>query len=243
MTILPGSLDYLYYNGILEHIPYEAYEMVMASPTGSAQNNLEAELLSARNMKKSGYSSSNMNSFGAQGQYMQNNDYLNTAKKGQMYGYYGSSSDSFNDAINYQQAGVQPQTKMHGGSENRRIKIFDKRGRNSEAGVYNKYDRQLQNGEYDDRKMTEAEMKDSKEGVLNSHPALKGILATIVFVATPILFIRGLIKHRRPKSPPPPKTRKWNRKKQADNNLPKPYEPVTKKKSFWSKLNPKNWFK
>ena len=26
MTVLPGSLDYLYYNGILDHIPYEAYE-------------------------------------------------------------------------------------------------------------------------------------------------------------------------------------------------------------------------
>ncbi len=25
MTVLPGSLDYLYYNGILDHIPYEAY--------------------------------------------------------------------------------------------------------------------------------------------------------------------------------------------------------------------------
>jgi len=30
MTIQPGSLDYLYYNGIIDHIPYEAY----ASPIG-----------------------------------------------------------------------------------------------------------------------------------------------------------------------------------------------------------------
>ena len=27
MTVLPGSLDYLYYNGVLDHIPNEAYEM------------------------------------------------------------------------------------------------------------------------------------------------------------------------------------------------------------------------
>lgn len=27
MTVLPGSLDYLYHNGVLDHIPYEAYEM------------------------------------------------------------------------------------------------------------------------------------------------------------------------------------------------------------------------
>ena len=26
MSVMPGSLDYLYYNGILDHIPYEAYE-------------------------------------------------------------------------------------------------------------------------------------------------------------------------------------------------------------------------
>ena len=27
MAVLPGSLDYLYYNGILDSIPYEAYDM------------------------------------------------------------------------------------------------------------------------------------------------------------------------------------------------------------------------
>ena len=27
MSVLPGSLDYLYHNGIINHIPYEAYEM------------------------------------------------------------------------------------------------------------------------------------------------------------------------------------------------------------------------
>ena len=26
MAVLPGSLDHLYYNGIIDHIPYEAYE-------------------------------------------------------------------------------------------------------------------------------------------------------------------------------------------------------------------------
>lgn len=29
MAVLPGSLDYLYYNGIIDHIPYEAYDMGM----------------------------------------------------------------------------------------------------------------------------------------------------------------------------------------------------------------------
>ena len=35
MTVMPGSLDYLYYNGVLDHIPYEAYEMV---PVNNASN-------------------------------------------------------------------------------------------------------------------------------------------------------------------------------------------------------------
>lgn len=36
MTVLPGALDYLYYNGILDHIPYEAYEMT--PPANNAMN-------------------------------------------------------------------------------------------------------------------------------------------------------------------------------------------------------------
>lgn len=37
MTVLPGSLDYLYHNGIIDHIPYEAYEMTPMTPSGRAQ--------------------------------------------------------------------------------------------------------------------------------------------------------------------------------------------------------------
>lgn len=38
MTILPGSLDYLYYNGVLDHIPYEAYEYGPIVQNGSTQS-------------------------------------------------------------------------------------------------------------------------------------------------------------------------------------------------------------
>lgn len=37
MAVLPGSLDYLYYNGILDHIPYEAYEMGPVTQSGMMQ--------------------------------------------------------------------------------------------------------------------------------------------------------------------------------------------------------------
>lgn len=71
MTVLPGSLDYLYYNGILDHIPYEAYE------TGVGFN--------------SGYNQSQMGA----GQYINGSQYMNSAMQGNMYSTYNSSSDSF----------------------------------------------------------------------------------------------------------------------------------------------------
>lgn len=37
MTVLPGSLNYLYNNGIVDHIPYEAYTMSPMTPSGYAQ--------------------------------------------------------------------------------------------------------------------------------------------------------------------------------------------------------------
>lgn len=40
MSVLPGSLDYLYYNGILDHIPYEAYEMSAPAMNGTQYLNM-----------------------------------------------------------------------------------------------------------------------------------------------------------------------------------------------------------
>ena len=37
MTVLPGSLDYLYHNRILDHIPYEAYQTVPMAQVGVMQ--------------------------------------------------------------------------------------------------------------------------------------------------------------------------------------------------------------
>lgn len=46
MAVLPGSLDYLYYNGVLDSIPYEAYDMPMKSgmtqPTMNGSEYLKA---------------------------------------------------------------------------------------------------------------------------------------------------------------------------------------------------------
>lgn len=37
MTVLPGSLDYLYHNGILDHVPYEVYQMTPMTQSGMLQ--------------------------------------------------------------------------------------------------------------------------------------------------------------------------------------------------------------
>ena len=61
MSAMPGSLDYLYYNGILDHIPYEAYEMnprFVARQSQIASNQLEQKYA---------------------------NQYLNTAQQGALY--------------------------------------------------------------------------------------------------------------------------------------------------------------
>lgn len=68
MTVLPGSLDYLYHNGILDHIPYEAYEM---TPVANQQmNNLQSMISNT------------------------SNPYLNTAQQGNLYSTY-NNPDTF----------------------------------------------------------------------------------------------------------------------------------------------------
>ncbi|MBE7711302.1 MAG: hypothetical protein E7Z92_04090 [Cyanobacteria bacterium SIG31] len=63
MAVLPGSLDYLYHNGIINHIPYEAYYM---PPMAGA--------------------------YGQYPQYMNGVQYLNAAKQGSLYDTYAVDS-------------------------------------------------------------------------------------------------------------------------------------------------------
>lgn len=64
MSVLPGSLDYLYHNNIIDHIPYEAYSMTPMTYSGYAQ----------------------MSGVGTG--YANGIDYLNSAKNGLLYNTY-----------------------------------------------------------------------------------------------------------------------------------------------------------
>lgn len=239
MTILPGSLDYLYYNDILEHIPYEAYEMGMVSPANSTQNRMNNEIESIRNIKHQEF---NGNQAISNSNNMQNinNSYNNTIQKGQMHDYYTSSNGYSNSTIYSQQMGSQSETRMSGQNNGRGLKILSG---NKGNGAYNKYDRRLQQNDGDIFKSSiDAESKGAKEGVMNSHPFLKGLAAVTIIIATPILLIRRLAKPRHPQGPSAGNSRGWFRKKSS--SVPSEVENnASTKRSFWSKLNPKNWFK
>ncbi|MBQ7764505.1 hypothetical protein IJ384_03945 [bacterium] len=80
MAILPGSLDYLYYNGILDHIPYEAYEQTPITPSGMAQMSGMGMNYTANPMMH-GYGTAPMPA-------MNGTQYLQSAQKGLLYNTY-----------------------------------------------------------------------------------------------------------------------------------------------------------
>lgn len=202
MTILPGSLDHLYYNGILDHIPYEAYEIIPAAPSQAA------------------YNISNM--------------------KGQIYGNSANSYGASFNSSNYYQTGAMSSTlPMYGGSYGGYISPFADLESvaylNNKSNVYGNVNafgspsynfskRDIYPSEYNESGFKNSiykEAKGTKEGVLNSHPTLKGLIAAAVVIATPLLLLKG--------------------RKKPPVSAPKPANTV--KSGFWSKLNPKNWFK
>ena len=242
MAIVPGSLDYLYYNGILDHIPYEAYEMIQAAPQGRSQNNFNTGSPYAGNMRPS--------ALGNSGHGM-NSNYLNTAMKGHMYGNYGNSYDYYSGSANSMQyGGMLPTAGMYGGgyggSYTGGINSYPGiETSHNVNGVYNRYDRQIKRkGGFKDSINDQA--SGSKTGVLNSNSTLKGLAALGILIAIPILIIRGFVKPKVPKAVkggdiPAAKTGRRARKNNAARTGSS--SGTNNKSSFWSKLNPANWFK
>ena len=272
MTVFPGSLDYLYYNGVLDHIPYEAYEMLPVQP-----NRMQSGLPQLGNIKQSILGNQGMDNFGISNN-VNNSNYLGTAMKGQMYGYYGNSNDSFVGS-NHQHNGTnQPTMQMYGGgyygrgpvsnglyntgspypnnygssSYSNPPSVNNPYGNGSvgampDNGIYNRYDRRLQNGSGNDIKdLIASQAKDSKTSVLNSSPLLKGLLATAIIIATPLLIFRG----KKSVSTNPSRFKNFFSKINPVNWFKGKFDfsklnPKNwfKRKPDWSKFNPKNWFK
>jgi len=224
MTVLPGSLDYLYYNGVLDHIPYDVYDMPPVTASGMQRSGMGFP--PAGSIKQSFLGDTGMNNINYPGN-MNGSAYLNEAMKGGMYGNYGNYNDSFNHAASYQQFnGMQPQMQMYGGgygggispySDNMGLSYQTNINTETYPGVRNavNYNRHRQeHGVNSIREFVNESVKSSKEGVLGSNSWLKGLAALGLIIATPILIIKG---------------------------FKKPPVSSTTKNSFWSKVNPKNW--
>ena len=194
MTVLPGSLDNLYYNGILDHIPYEAYEYGAVSPYGGM-----------------------INPYSGLKQSITGTGYLNAAKGGLLYDKY-NSRDSF----------VYGNMSGNGAATGGNYSII----RSNYGGKIkkkNKYDiSDIKNltfmgmvGFIDSIREAGAKTKDA---VLNapSSSIWKGLAGLALIIAIPILMIKG--------------------RKKYPKEVIEAAEQINKS-SFWSKFNPKNWFK
>ena len=258
MTVTPGSLDYLYYNGVLDHIPYEAYEMGPVVP-GSQQTGLKG-FPPLGQLKQSVMGDNTYNNITTQN--TSKSDYLNSAMKGEMYGYYGNSNDSFtrstNSGIN-QSGNYSKLSQMsgagygYGGSYNSMNGMSSANGYSypGAAQSMNGYDTATQgenypkyslfnNRGYGNQQTNYASRKRNRSGFGD---AILKLLAITGAITGSILLITKL-KNK----PAQTTTTAWQDIKNWVNNskfLSKlnPKNWFKNHPNFWSKLNPKNWFK
>ena len=276
MTVMPGSLDYLYYNGVLDHIPYEAYEMTPMTQSAMAQYYGMGSTPQPGSIKQSVLGNNGMGQaigngaagvgFG-QSSGMNGSQYLDSAMNGGIYGAYGNSYDSFTRSgsgtnhsvidrmspetygysadrgisypysqygVNYgssaqsnngaTSAGMSVQGAGYGFGGNSTNYANPSAAINGYAGVGKNFsDVSGDYGGSDFKSSIMASAKEAKKGEVFSSPSLwKGLLAAAIIIATPILIIKG-------------------RKKPSASATAATTTAATS--SFWSKLNPKNWFK
>ena len=206
MAVLPGSLDYLYYNGILDHIPYEAYEMGPVTASGMGYNQMNP-------MVSSGMSGYNQ---------MNGSQYIDQAKQGLLYDTY-TSPDTFvkRNPNEYRQGqdysfgkqafGVNNGIGVDSNLGTKTFGINDGIGRDSDFEV-----KAVGDEGKSFRESLVDSAKSTASGFSNAPTFVKGLIAGGIMVGTLFCLLRGK------KTPSP---------------------AVTQKTSFWSKLNPKNWFK
>ena len=174
MAVLPGSLDYLYYNGILDRIPYEAYEMGPMTQSGLAQ----ASGLGTGyglNYTAQGYGSLNsMNQMNA-------TKYLKNAQKGLLYNTYNH-----------------PDTFVHRDdsaySTKSSSRSFLDRAYSDGEGYSRDVDYEVMANGQEGKNFREAIMEaasKTKETVSNSPNWVKGLLAGGLIITTACCLLRG----------------------------------------------------
>lgn len=232
MTVNPYTLENLYYKGVIPCVPYDLCMPSPMTPSGVAEMAGMSSMPQAGSLKQS----FGMSGIGAQGAYgMENNygvngyqgmngsQYLDMAMKGDMYGNYGSSYDSFvrsNDtSLNqYYNSNYSAKRTGNGNRAGSQYNFANAAyGINSGIGTDVDFERMANDKDGQDLRIgvTNA-ISSTKETVLNSPSWVKGLLSAGVILGTLVLLVKGIKK--KPATPP-------------------------SGGSFWSKLNPKNWFK
>ena len=174
--IIPGSLDYLYYNGILDHIPYEAYEY---GYIGQGQNGINP------------YS-------GLKQTFMNGTQYINAAKRGLGYNA-NMQNDSFvrsKSMRNGNQYYMPGSTGIYGnvglGSGYRADVYGVGTGIGSESDLAcvacGPEEQNL-------RQQIVSAVSSAKQSALNAPSLVKGLLAAALLIATPILIVKA---HKKP---------------------------------------------
>lgn len=163
MAILPGSLDYLYYNGIIDHIPYEAYQMTPMTASGRAQL---AGMGTGYGVTQMGYGVASVSGGLGRMSSSETNQYLDQAYQRNLYNTY-TGPDCFvrrNPSMSANQGygeGVDFMSMAYGvDGKNFRQSIMDSASK-------------------------------TKETVTNSSNWLKGLLALGVIVGTTVLLFKG----------------------------------------------------
>ncbi|GEM_PF-4128957 len=191
MTILPGSLDYLYYNGILDHIPYEAYEYPSVGQSG---NNVRQELGGVIGTPGSYVQEYAMNSGSA---------YMDSAMSGSAYQNSLNTNDTFTKSYDMNNTSVQNTTIQNTSAQNnsaRNLSIHDEilgsDGRAMMASKQAGYGAGADFGVSADGHGSIKESvlgKDSadKPKVMNKPLILKGLAGALIMAGTLFLILRG----------------------------------------------------
>lgn len=232
MTINPYTLNSLYNQGIIDHVPYDlcmGMPMTSSGMTEAMGLNTMPQMGSMNPMMAGGAMGVGQNSYGMTSS-MNGSQYLDSAMKGEMYGYYGNSNDTFVRSSNSstQQTKSSSIKEMLGmGNGVGRDYNFARAAYGVGTGADADFERMANDRDGQNFRMSITEAaSEAKEGVMNSHPVVKGLIATAGVALTLILALKGL-------------------KKKPAGDVVEKTGVFTKIKNWgiWSKINPKNWCK
>lgn len=228
MTVNPYTLNSLYTQGIIDYVPYDLCMGMPMTQSGMMETmGLNTMPMGGINPMSAGTAMGIQNPYGTFA--MNGSQYLDSAMKGEMYGYYGNSNDTFvhSSSSNSQQVKSSGLKEMLGmGNGVGRDYNFGNAVYGVGTGKDVDFERMANDRDGQNLRMSIMEgASEAKESVMNSHPVVKGLLATAGVAVTLVLAIKGL------------------KKKPAEEVVEKT-GVFTKIKNWriWSKLNPKNWF-